>query len=187
MNLNTLSQNKGFTLIEILVTFVISLLIILGVSYSFKTILIGWNKTEKIYNDIQKYIYITGLLQKNLKKIKFGGNYFFKGNENNLIFFTDESGLHMPGLFEFGYFFENKNLKICYMQIKNSEDIVDEYVLKGSSNCINFENLKEISFKYGIKNEYNEIEFFSEIEKKPLYIDFTIKTSYLNEEVIFEL
>ena len=187
MNLNTLSQNRGFTLIEILVTFVISLLIILGASFSFKTIILGWNKTEKIYNDIQKYTYITRLLNKNLSSLKFGGKYFFKGNENFVVFFTEKSGLHLPGLFEIGYYFENNNLNICYNEIKNNEDILDAFVLKGSSNCFSFENIKDFKLKFGLKNEYQEIEFFSKIYRKPKYIKLNLDTDFLNEEIIFEL
>ena len=187
MNFYLLKQNRGFTLIEILVTFVISLLIILGVSFSFKTILLGWNKTEKIYNDIQKYTYISRLMEKNFSKIKSGGKFFFKGKENYVVFFTENSALHMPGLFEIGYYFGKNNLNICYKQIKNYDDIVDEFVLKGSETCITFENIKNINFLYGKKNEYNEIEFLNNTFKKTNFIKININTKYLNEEIIFAI
>lgn len=187
MNLNILSQNRGFTLIELLVTFVISLLIILGVSFSFKTIVLGWNKTEKIYNDLQKYIYITNLIKKNLSKVYTKKKYFFKGEENNLIFFTNSSGLHMPGLFEIGYFFDKNNLNICYIQIKKEEDIVEPIVLKSSENCIEFNNIKNINFLYGKFNEYKEIEYSKVAFKKPDFIKLNLLTNYLDEELIFDL
>ncbi len=184
MNLNLLTQNKGFTLIEILVTFVISTLIIVGVSYSFKTIIIGWNKTEKIYYDLENYIFITNLMKKNLSKIN---SNFFRGKNDYFVTTTNNSGLHLPGSYEIGYFFEKNTLKVCYKQIKDVNDIVDEIVLKSGEDCIYFNNIKKIKFIFGKKNKDNEIEYLNEITKKPNYVDFKIETNFLNEELVFEL
>ncbi len=185
MNLNLLKKNKGFTLIEILVTFVISTLVILGISFSFKTIILGWDKTEKIYYDLQNFTYIVNLMKKNLSNM--GENNLFKGGENYFIMLTNELGFHLPGLYEVGYFFEKNNLSICYKQINNFDEITNEAILKNSENCISFDRIENIKFTYGKKNKYKEIEFLDEINSKPDFVKVKIEINYINEEVIFEL
>jgi len=181
------ANSKGFTLIELMVSFFISLLIILGVTYSYKTIILGWNKTEKLYNQLQNFIYIKRILTENLKGIVYRGNLFFKGNLNYLVFFTQTNGLHIPGLTEIGYYFKNNNLKICYSIISNQEDIFDVYVLENTGKCINFQNIKEISFSYGFRETIEKINFFDEADKKPQFLKLNFKTEALDEELLFNL
>ncbi len=181
MNIN----KKGFTLIELLVSFFISLLIILAITFSYRTIILGWNKTEKLYGDLQKYIYISGIIGKSLKKIKFGGRFFFKGKKNSLIYFTEDNAMHIPGITELGFFYKDNTLNVCYVIIQSYEDIVEPYVLKNTGKCFIFDNVT-LKFSYGFYEDEN-ITFKDEIFTKPVFLKIKIKSGMIDEEKIFRI
>ena len=165
--MNFTFENKGFTLIELIVAITISLFIVLLVSYSLKFFVYGWNKSKEVFIVNQKYLFLNSLLTTEYNTIipmNYNGKIFIKGDKNYFIFITDNSGTVYNGRNEVGYFFnkDEKKLKICFLSVNSSNNIVGEDILKEEGKCIDFDNIE--NFQLGYKTLESDDEEIEEID-----------------------
>ena len=151
--MNFTFKNRGFTLIELIIAITISLFIVLLVSYSLKFFVSSWNKSKEMFIVNQKYLFLNSLLTTEYNTIipmRYNGRIFIKGDKSYFIFITDNSGTVYNGRNEVGYFFneDEKKLKICFLSINSSSNIVEEDILKDEGKCIDFDNIENFKFSY---------------------------------------
>ncbi len=177
-------KNKGFTLIEVIVSITLCMVIVLIVSYSLKFFIGNYKKNKDFFLLNQKYLFLLNMLNiqyNNIVPFKFQGKYFIKGSNNYLVFLTSNSDTVYPGINEVGYFFnENKNiLQICFTSVSKKDDIVDYEVLKQEGKCTEIDNIKDVVFKYLVGDEYKD-----DVDGVfPLKINFSFKLANLNRKI----
>ncbi len=154
-------NNKGFTLIEMLIALLISSFVILGVSMMFKFVAINW------LSQVKRFLYTqeTGMLSRVINT-QFENIYninrrnFFMGDKSSFTFVTRDSGTFIPGITQVYYTFQEGKFRSCFKSIGNLDELAENIDEFDEDSCFVLEDVKMAEFNFLLKRgeDYSWVE-----------------------------